>query len=310
MADPVGPVNGVVVIAGLFDRVIVVDWSANATPKRGRDSIWIAVCTASGEPDVVVNPPTRAQAMAWLVDVLTGTTAERVLVGFDFSFGYPNGFAPALTGQPHARWAEVWAWMAAHISDDERNANNRFDVMAQVNEQLTATVGNAPFWGYSGGRRHDALPRTRPGTSEPFPEYRITEQRLRARGHRPFTAWQLAYTGSVGSQMLLGMRALHHLAAHPALHDRLCLWPFDTGFGTQSAQLDRGGVLVAEVWPSMIPVRTDLHPVRDGAQVLTMAHHIAAMDAGGTLHQWFAPTLSEQERNVVVNEEGWTLGVG
>ena len=32
----------------MFDRFAVVDWSANSTPKRGRDSIWIAVAERTG----------------------------------------------------------------------------------------------------------------------------------------------------------------------------------------------------------------------------------------------------------------------
>ena len=55
----------------MFDRFVVVDWSANSTPKRGRDSIWIAVLDGHGVS--VSNPSTRAAAeesLAELVDVI------------------------------------------------------------------------------------------------------------------------------------------------------------------------------------------------------------------------------------------------
>jgi len=293
----------------LFDRVVMVDWSANSTPKRGRDSIWIAVGTPSAGVEHTVNPSTRSLAMSWLVDLLSTTFDERVLVGFDFSFGFPAGFAPALTGEPHAGWREVWDWLAAHISDDDRNSNDRFDVMARVNERLEAAVGTAPFWGYPGRSRLDALPRRRPGTYEPFAEFRIVERRLRAAGFRPFSAWQLAYNGSVGSQTLLGLRALRHLDARHELHERLRFWPFDTGLGAHSARLDAGAVLVAEVWPSMISPAADTHAVRDAAQVITLVRHVMHLDATGGLEAWFDPVLADDDARSVLTEEGWTLGV-
>lgn len=287
----------------------MVDWSANSSPKRGRDSIWIASGTPSQGVEHVVNPPTRAQAFAWLIEALTASRHERVLAGFDFSFGYPAGFATALTGQSDATWSDVWAWMAEHLHDDDRNDNNRFEVMATVNARLRSSLGNAPFWGYPGRERNDALPRKRPPTYAPFAEFRLTEQRVRAAGHRPFSAWQLAYNGSVGSQMLLGMRTLHRLRRHPTLGERLRVWPFETGLGPASCTLSAGEVLVAEVWPSLIPLDAEAHAVRDAAQVVTMVRHLLTADARGELASWFDLELTDSERHEVLAEEGWTLGV-
>lgn len=289
----------------LFDRYVMVDWSANSTPKRGRDSIWVADSAASGP----VNPSTRAAAMDLVRSIVAEAGGDRLLVGFDFSFGYPAGFAAALTGDPSAGWAEVWAWLATAISDDERNRNDRLDVAAGVNERLMVSHGSAPFWGYPGRERSDALSRTRPATYGPFDEFRIAEHRVRAAGHRPFPSWQLAYPGSVGSQMMLGMRALEILRRDPVCGSRLCVWPFDTGVGAASASIGPGQVMLAEIWPSMFPLRSDLHAVRDAAQVATMVAHIAELDGAGSLVEWFDPALTDAERAVVVAEEGWTLGV-
>ncbi len=42
----------------LFDVYCVVDWSANATPKRGADSIWVSELVPGYLP-TAVNLPTR-----------------------------------------------------------------------------------------------------------------------------------------------------------------------------------------------------------------------------------------------------------
>jgi hypothetical protein len=81
----------------IFDRYIAVDWSANSGPKTGRDSIWIGEATASGLLPSR-NPSTRALAMADIeATLLTARSrGERVLVGFDFVFGFPAGAAEAI----------------------------------------------------------------------------------------------------------------------------------------------------------------------------------------------------------------------
>ena len=94
-----GPMSG----ASLFDRVVMVDWSANSTPKRGRDSIWIG----DSRSHEAVNPSTRSAAMALIRAVCAESIDERVLIGFDFSFGYPAGFARALTGS--SAWSSLWS---------------------------------------------------------------------------------------------------------------------------------------------------------------------------------------------------------
>ena len=50
---------------GLFDRYIAVDWSAANTPRRGKDSIWIADSAMDS-----INPPTRHEAMVIITDRL------------------------------------------------------------------------------------------------------------------------------------------------------------------------------------------------------------------------------------------------
>ena len=85
------------------------------------------MATAEGSEAKTANHPTRRTAEAWLLDQLVQAVAahERVLLGFDFPYGYPAGFARALdvTG-----WSGVWEYLDQQIHDDAKNRNNRFDV--------------------------------------------------------------------------------------------------------------------------------------------------------------------------------------
>ena len=89
--------------APYFDRYITVDWSANSKPKGGKDSIWVCTHAADGESSTA-NPRTRREAETVVREQLLRAVRmrQRVLVGFDFPYGYPAGFADALgfTGAP------------------------------------------------------------------------------------------------------------------------------------------------------------------------------------------------------------------
>jgi precorrin-8X/cobalt-precorrin-8 methylmutase len=76
----------------IFDRYITVDWRASNRPRTGKDSIWI--CTLGlDEPPSTMNPRTRGAAEAALHRLLATAVdhRERVLIGFDFPYGYPRG---------------------------------------------------------------------------------------------------------------------------------------------------------------------------------------------------------------------------
>ena len=81
----------------LFDRYIAVDWSAANAPKRGKDSIWIGEFGPEGRVPSQ-NPPTRHAAMEQIAARLLGARrrGERVMLGFDFVFGYPRGASAAI----------------------------------------------------------------------------------------------------------------------------------------------------------------------------------------------------------------------
>ena len=118
----------------IFDRYVTVDWSGANTPRVGKDSIWICSLAAKGDC-WTRNPPTRRTAGEMLRDLLARSVGhrERVLIGFDFPFGYPAGFAAALglEGEP---WRAIWQLLAAEIIDNpQTNETNRFEVANDLN---------------------------------------------------------------------------------------------------------------------------------------------------------------------------------
>lgn len=133
----------------LFDRHIVIDWSAANAPKLGPDSIWIAEHT--GARVKLDNHRTRASAMTALRSALTQGIAEKksVLVGVDFSLGFPTGFSNFLDSSKSLEpWLCTWEFLRREITDDERNRNNRFAVASAINASaITQTKKPGPFWG-------------------------------------------------------------------------------------------------------------------------------------------------------------------
>ncbi len=83
----VSPYARCVLSSTLFDRYIMVDWSASNRRNRGKDSIWIrSLGTDDGPHDVIENPTSRMEARERIRELLRAAVSrrERVLVGFDF----------------------------------------------------------------------------------------------------------------------------------------------------------------------------------------------------------------------------------
>eukprot|EP01035_Chromulina_nebulosa_P010382 gene10382-biopygen8697 len=127
----------------------MVDWSAAAAPRTGKDSIWIGVTKRDirFRPTFeAINPATRDEAMKTLGDILADLRRrnERVLVGFDFPLGYPEGTAAKLALKS-PDWSGLWAFLASNVVDKPTNVNNRFAVAAKMNRLMTDQPW--PFWG-------------------------------------------------------------------------------------------------------------------------------------------------------------------
>ncbi|MDJ0824136.1 MAG: hypothetical protein QNJ16_01405 [Rhodobacter sp.] len=285
----------------LFDTHVVVDWSARSKPspeRRTKDAIyWCAVSDGAVQP--VAYARTRAEARRRLTDLIGAERAagRRALIGFDFPFGYPDGVAETLTGRPSG--LALWAWLAERIEDGADNANNRYAVAAEINRRYP---GLGPAWGRPASWPVPEVPtRAKARHGAHPPERRLAD--ARAKGAK--TVWQLAYAGSVGSQVLLGLPVLHDIRAATGA----AVWPFDTGLDAPDAP-----VVLAEVYPSLL--QAEAHADRagdeplDAAQVRVNARALAALDRDGALAPLFCADLAPADRAAVEREEAWILGLG
>jgi precorrin-8X/cobalt-precorrin-8 methylmutase len=303
-----------------FDAWLFLDWSANSTPKIGRDSIWIGEAVRIGARTMLrppINPATRAEASEAIAARLASHVAarRRVLIGCDFAYGYPSGFAAALGLRgPDPPWRRTWRALASRITDAPDNANNRWQVAIDLNRRLGGPAG--PFWACPAASATRELcigkgrfPHvTRAG--KPLAEYRIVDLRLRASKRTVQSVWKLFTTGSVGSQSLLGIPRLQALTRHPRLAPWSRVWPLETGF-TDRITPETGPCIVhAEVWPRIIPDDGDPAMVLDARQVSALARHFADLDSHGKLAPLFdrPPDLTDAEIETICREECWVLG--
>jgi hypothetical protein len=284
-------------VSALFDAYLVVDWSAAAVPRQGRDSIWFALVRGKNVV-ALANPATRAEASLALTDLIAveRRADRRVLAGFDFPFGYPMGLAARLG---HADWRGVWDEIARLIDDSADNANNRFAVAATLNARVSG--GPFPFWACPRSKACATLAMTRPS----YPQMELAERRLcehRVSGPQP--TWKLAGAGAAGGQALTGIPVVRRLRqAFPESR----VWPFETG-------LDGGigaPLVFAEVYPSLVLPEPEPGEPKDAGQVRALARYFARLDETRALRDLFAgdAALTDAERRTVEREEAWILGV-
>ena len=106
--------------------------------------------------------------------------------------------------------------------------------------------------------------------------------------------------------MLLGIPVVERLRQFAP--DRVEIWPFTTGL---TRPQDRAGlVVVAEIWPTLTAFDHVDHPVRDARQVLATTGHLRTCCEDRRLADSFAPVVAQSDRERIVQEEGWVLGVG
>lgn len=275
-----------------FDRVIIADWSAASKPTSQRpcpDAIWLGIADASGLQTQYHRTRTTAEAQLRAQIMAAKLAGERLFIGCDFPFGYPQGFAAALTGHGAAR--AIWDYLAGQISDGPDNVNNRFDVANAIN----ARFGNGPFWGRPAARALPHLPSRKlvDYAALPFGERRAIEHCIPSA--QP--VWKLFTTGSVGSQSLMGLPMIARLAQIGGV----CVWPFDNPLGD---------IVLAEVYPSLLsPTVNQLMAgqgsaaIKDQVQVRVLASALFAQAD----HIWQNMMALPDP---AAREEGWILGWG
>ena len=264
-----------------FDTIVMVDWSGGndrgASPKK--DAIWAGINRA-GAADEPVYLRNRQVAEDWLRALLDQEKAagRRILIGFDFPFGYPRGFAEALTGSSDS--LTLWQWFEDNVEDSPK-ANNRFALAGRINLRLGDAKG--PFWFSPGGQEVEGLPPNKQAYTNPFSDQRQSE--TQAKG--TFTCWQMGGAGAVGGQVFTGLPVLNRLRRD---YD-VAVWPFES--------LNRD-VAFVEIWPSLTVGPAPDGMIKDAWQVSEVARQIAALP----------PERLTKMLNVDAPEEGWIFGLG
>jgi precorrin-8X/cobalt-precorrin-8 methylmutase len=250
----------------------------------------------------------------------------RVLLCFDFAFGFPRDFSAALqtaTGKTDAAlpWLATWQYLSDAIKDDvgtvlhrkPTNRSNRFDVANTINSLLSLSPeAPGPFWCASPEAAYSYIPQSRPqqpfqtGQGFSIQPLRLTDQR--ARSGTPF---RLFGTASVGSQSLTGIPRLNNLRFDSMFATRSAIWPFETGWATKAIWLpDHVSILHAEIYPSVREPSADL--IKDRGQVRSMWERARDLDRQELLWFEFArPTEIDPgspEDIAIQLTEGWILG--
>ncbi len=268
-----------------FDSFAVVDWSSgnDTGPKPRKDAIW-ASAVLDGEEREPVYLRNRDSAVAWLEDLIDAEVrlGRRLLLGFDFPFGYPKGFARHVTGEDDP--LALWAFYRDRLSDTPKR-NTRFQLAGEIN---ACFPGVGPFWFNGSLTDFPDLPRRgRARNGHGLPERRRVEELAKG----TFTCWQMGGAGAVGGQVMTGLAALQRLReAFPGV---IAVWPFESG---------PVPVHFVEIWPTLIDpvVRAAGDAIRDRAQVRLLARALAGLPASrlAAMMEVDAP------------EEGWILGLG
>jgi len=302
-------------VARLFNAYVMVDWSAASAPKQGKDSIWIGVIKRDirfRNAFEAHNPPTREAAMKTLADTLADLKRrnEKVLIGFDFSLGFPAGTGAALQLKDPS-WRGLWSFLASNVVDKPTNQNNRFQVASKMNRLMTDEA--RPFWGCPASEAQRWLSPTKPtGDAQDLPaQLRAADIATggigKGAGAKP--VWQIFGNGTVGSQALVGIPRVKKLA--DTLGETAKVWPFETGWRTLTAEdVAPLAAVIAEVYPALVEVKPEPGEVPDRAQVRALCEHFAKLDETGKLGAAFAPKTgaSLETAAQVEGEEGWILG--
>jgi len=288
----------------MFDAGLVIDWSARSTPSP-KTPVADAIYACGFTQDTVDHPQYFRTRHACFTACTTAIDAalsrgELFFVGFDFSFGYPKGFVPTVTGQADAK--SIWQYFKRHVQDGQDNRNNRFAVADQINARL---AGVGPFWGCPANQRFDHLPHKGSARCDHgLAEYRATEIASKTAQ----SSWKLFTTGSVGSQAILGMHYLAQLVDRygAAAH----FWPFDGDIPSCGP-----AVVIAEIYPSLFshPSDADLQhrygdaifQIKDACQVWRTADHLRQM----TPDQWQGLHSGHHISDPQIQAEGWIVGV-
>jgi hypothetical protein len=97
---------------------------------------------------------------------------------------------------------------------------------------------------------------------------------------------------------------VHRLLTDRALASRAQLWPFETAW---DAAMSEDGIVIAELWPSLVDCRGQPYPVKDACQVAAVRDW--ALDAPDALARSLArpPDLTDEDERTAREREGWIV---
>lgn len=267
-----------------FDSFAIVDWNAgnDTGPRPKKDAIWVGAVLGgiAQEPVYLRNRPLAFEYLCKLIDAEM-QASRKLMIGFDFPFAYPSGFAQAIACVSNK---EVWRYFRDHLQDTP-SGNNRFELAGKMNARFN---GDGPFWFNGLKTEIPGLPRKKPkGATHGQKEKRRVERYTKG----TFTCWQMGGAGAVGGQVMTGMAVLSKLCAQ--FDQQIAVWPFE--------ELDAPVTLV-EVWPSLIDaaVRAENDAIKDRAQVRLLAIAFARL----------RPEQLQAMLDIETDAEGWILGAG
>ena len=306
-----------------FDSYIFIDWSAlNARHPEApnANAPWVGELTPMDEFQKETYHRTRQDAFdSVLVRLLRHRELNRrILIGFDFPYGYPRNFPRAL-GLPNekATWWNVWAELSSRLLDHDNNVNNRFSVASNLN-CIISEEGHGPFWGCPQNQTTPHLATTSPGF--PFQTTNGLElERLRvceSRLNGVQETWKLFGAGSVGSQTITGLPRVYRLRIHPQLENFSKIWPFETWFSPIPSPEYGPFILHAEIWPGVVDdvvqeiMAENPDLVQDQAQVRAMCQWASRLDQNNELGELFNVPAGMDSLRIeqCIQEEGWILG--
>jgi hypothetical protein len=284
-----------------FDAFVAIDWSGAA---RGYTGIAVAVCRGGRSAPKLIAPSgvrwTRLEIAEWLKRQLDGE--QRLLIGFDFAFGFPYENCGYLGGQAHGinDIFALWELIEAKSAEDPDFGCLRF-----IDDPTYASL----FW-----------------TAGPRPDHWVERKRrteyvcAESTRTRPDTLYKLLHSKQVGKASITGMRVLHHVRSCKG--DRVSIWPFER----------KRSSLIVEIYPTMfrklatgsiakLRSREELNgalaalksrPIAEGVGFRLSDHETDALisaaglrSIAGNPHVWTRPEVASPQ----VRREGWIFGI-
>ena len=297
----------------VFEKYIAIDWSGAF--KSPNEAIQVAECDPETRAVSIVRSPTQS-ATGWNVwsreEVLRYVQCQvatrKVLIGFDFAFGYP------------------YCGENAYFPDCDSSPANVQDLWATV-DTFCVEKGGKDFYGGNFYKEPSSPFRRyyhfKGAESDRYkPRLRVTDQRAqKPAGRTPSSVFTCDFPSNVGTGTLAGMRFLHQLQQDP----NVAIWPFGT-----TNPPDRSTVVV-EIYPRIFLNDAEKrrrkqklpHTVRGllcsyGATLADACEKwsdherdalvsVAGMDwFAGQQKTWEAPTCA---RPGAKTHEGWIFGV-